>query len=439
MKLKILWIVFLVSFFSASAQDEIFYVKDSLNAYSIENIDSVNFKLLPKNQIVLDDFSNASYWFKISKKNTDSTFIFRTSSIVIKNAIGFQDLKPIEMMVNEPYPTFTFSRKYDAFFKVECDNKVYFPVEVVEASKFNSQQNKILLFNGFYYGFSFLVLLYSFVYYYFFKDKSYLYYALFLSSITLGFVIIDGVFFIFNSQRNLVNFLIILNYVLIAFFSSKFVNSFLLLEEYYPNLKKYTYGVGTFIVVIAISFLLFDNRLLYVILSVLVFSLLFVYWFTSVILFKENIFTKILAIGFFILLFSSINTLVLTNLGISFFNTSPIAMKIGGFIQIVVIWFAQLYREKYLRDQNNSMKEEIISYSDSKKYIDDKELEVLINTLSFREKEIFNLIKEGYSNKQIAEETNVSINTIKFHIKNIYDKLQVKNRKEAINLTNTTS
>ena len=110
----------------------------------------------------------------------------------------------------------------------------------------------------------------------------------------------------------------------------------------------------------------------------------------------------------------------------------------GGFIQIIVIWFSHLYREKYLRDQNSLMKEEIISYSDSKKYNDDKDFENLVNTLSFREKEIFNLITEGHSNKQIAEKTNVSINTVKFHIKNIYDKLEVKNRKEAMNL-NTNS
>jgi len=53
--------------------------------------------------------------------------------------------------------------------------------------------------------------------------------------------------------------------------------------------------------------------------------------------------------------------------------------------------------------------------------------------LTRREKEILKLLSEGYRNKEIAEKLFLSISTIRTHIYNIYDKLHVQSRVEAIN------
>jgi DNA-binding CsgD family transcriptional regulator len=55
--------------------------------------------------------------------------------------------------------------------------------------------------------------------------------------------------------------------------------------------------------------------------------------------------------------------------------------------------------------------------------------------LTEREAEVLNFIKQGFSNSDIASKLFVSTNTIKYHIKNIYLKLDVKNRVEALNKT----
>lgn len=49
--------------------------------------------------------------------------------------------------------------------------------------------------------------------------------------------------------------------------------------------------------------------------------------------------------------------------------------------------------------------------------------------LTFREREIVKYIYNGYSNKEIARSRNCSENTVKFHLKNIFLKFGVKNRK----------
>lgn len=57
----------------------------------------------------------------------------------------------------------------------------------------------------------------------------------------------------------------------------------------------------------------------------------------------------------------------------------------------------------------------------------------LFNSLTSREKDVLNLLNKGYAYKMIADKMNLDIETIRFHIKNIYQKLHVHSRTDAIN------
>ncbi|PRM93708.1 helix-turn-helix transcriptional regulator [Aliarcobacter cryaerophilus] len=60
----------------------------------------------------------------------------------------------------------------------------------------------------------------------------------------------------------------------------------------------------------------------------------------------------------------------------------------------------------------------------------------VLNHLSKAEQQVALLLKDGYSNTKISEELKLSINTVKSHIKNIYLKLDVKDRFSFVNLLN---
>ena len=52
--------------------------------------------------------------------------------------------------------------------------------------------------------------------------------------------------------------------------------------------------------------------------------------------------------------------------------------------------------------------------------------------LSKRELEILNLLAQGHSNQEIAAKLFVSLSTVKTHIQNIFEKLDVKRRTQAV-------
>jgi two-component system nitrate/nitrite response regulator NarP len=57
-----------------------------------------------------------------------------------------------------------------------------------------------------------------------------------------------------------------------------------------------------------------------------------------------------------------------------------------------------------------------------------------LSTLTRREMEVLADLAAGRTNKQIARDLGVSLNTVKFHVRNLYQKLAVNSRGQAIAL-----
>ena len=66
-------------------------------------------------------------------------------------------------------------------------------------------------------------------------------------------------------------------------------------------------------------------------------------------------------------------------------------------------------------------------------FMDVRELQAdPIFQLTRRERAVLEAMAEGRTNKELAAEFSLSVNTVKFHLSNLYDKLGVKNRAQAI-------
>jgi DNA-binding NarL/FixJ family response regulator len=56
--------------------------------------------------------------------------------------------------------------------------------------------------------------------------------------------------------------------------------------------------------------------------------------------------------------------------------------------------------------------------------------------LSKRENELLDMLAQGKRIKEIADDLFIAVSTVRKHIRNIYEKLQVQSRTEALNKTN---
>ena len=56
----------------------------------------------------------------------------------------------------------------------------------------------------------------------------------------------------------------------------------------------------------------------------------------------------------------------------------------------------------------------------------------VVEQLTEKEKEVLTLLQSGLRNKDVAQRANISLTTAKWHLKNVYAKLNVGNRTEAV-------
>lgn len=75
----------------------------------------------------------------------------------------------------------------------------------------------------------------------------------------------------------------------------------------------------------------------------------------------------------------------------------------------------------------NIARKVVVSFQQRSKKSDEYE------NLTDREKQLLDLLAKGYRYKEIAAELFISLETVRTHIRNIYDKLQVNSRTEALN------
>jgi DNA-binding CsgD family transcriptional regulator len=97
---------------------------------------------------------------------------------------------------------------------------------------------------------------------------------------------------------------------------------------------------------------------------------------------------------------------------------------------VLGIWLALKLVKPKVKVETQIIEKEIYIEKPVETEINQKEIEKL--GLSKRELEVLNLMASGLSNEEIAEKLFVSLNTVKTHSSNIFLKLDVKRRTQAV-------
>ncbi len=421
-----------------NGQVDISYFHDTEGAIEI---DQINEAMFSESGSVNKGLNNGIYWIRVA--GIQEASILQIPNDHISEVTAYLGGKALMQKNQERYVTFQVENS-PVYLKVNANREAYIPVRVEKLSDFQFAERKDLLFNGFYFGFVVVVVVLNLLYFQAFKDITFLYYALFLIAVSYGLFIKDGAFYFFGLSQEFILFNEIFIHVAAAVICGYFSTSYLNLDFHFPWLKSVRRLLNLAMVVPAALYLITQSFVYFIIMDVIVFSVLTFYWSFGWVFVRKNVFTKLFVFAFWLILFSGVNYFVAQLLGFTLIEGVNAAHlnKVGGFVEMLMLSFGVFYRMQVLQNENKSMREAILNYTDQiqslsaelKKNKEGSDNHFADFDLSFRENEILTLITEGKSNKQIAEALFVSVNTVKFHIKNIYQKLDISSRKEALSI-----
>lgn len=436
-------LLFLLLFFCIGvgfAQNQISYLKDSNEVFNKETIKNASFTDYHKP--INNGFKNGVYWFKVFINSNNN--IIQLNNYNIIDVEAFKNNVKIFPLKNERHITYKIEGDAIVYLKVNAHKEALMPVELKSVAQFQKEEKLHFLYFGFYYGFAFIVVLINTFYFINFKENTFIYYALFLFSITTGFIISDGFFNFFGVSKRLTDIIEVIDHFFVVIFAVFFTYNYLQLEKYYKKSKLVGLILAGIVLVFGVLNITSNTYIYYVFMEVFVFSALIYYWLVGLVLFHKNSFIKILVFAYFFILVLGILFYVTRLFGIpAIINSSK--LKLGGFIEMIILSFAVIYRMRILQEENAVMRDEIEKFSREIKKLSE-ELEktskdstdiIAEANLSIRENEILIFISDGKTNKEIATDLNISVNTVKFHVKNIYEKLNIKSRKEALVIAKT--
>ncbi|NOU37690.1 MAG: hypothetical protein HOO89_03185 [Ferruginibacter sp.] len=320
-----------------------------------------------------------------------------------------------------------------AYFKLGAQ----LPITISTQKKFDISNTHTLLLLGIYYGFALMVLILNLFYFFNFKDTVFLYYSLLLIFITLTIMYDDGFMYLLFPRATHYIFIEPLIHFVVALLGIIFATFYLNLQQYLPKIKWLAVAILFYTLFSFIFYFKYKNFLLYLCGEFGVFLTLCTYWLAGIYLLKKESFAKYFVLAYSLILIISTSYFIATKANFNLLNVSEGWLKIGGIFEMLIISYAVAIRMKTLSNDNDKMREEIEQFTLQIGTLtinqkEEQKISLPENELTLRELEIFKLLITGKSNSEIAKDVFLSVNTIKYHTKNIYEKLNIKNKLEAI-------
>lgn len=308
--------------------------------------------------------------------------------------------------------------------------------------------------SGLYFGIIIMLIIINIFFYLNLKESIYLYYVLlvFATNFVLAYhegllrPIIKNIFFTYDIDMFSHIFQMLTGYL----FAEKFLHFSKYLKKVNLFFKIY---IGLTILVY-LGYFINSNHLWIEIADTMGVTLFLALWISSFFLFQKNQYAKILALGFGVVIIAGFIHIAFQGFDLPVIGPTTNIIKIGALLEAIILTYATTYRTKVLKEENEQMSVDIQNYISEvlrlehslktitlqekeaqHEQLEGKLLEISAkHQLTEREMDVLFHIAKGLNNKQISEALFVSVNTIKYHTRNIYEKLDIKKRTEITSM-----
>ncbi len=443
---------------TAKEKYQIYWYHSDKDTISPKTARGLNYQLLDETYNSPALRSTGVYWFKIKLKNISDTDLLMQIENPHLDTVYFYQPGRGQFLLQQVggnnfknkdstylrYTQFSFSAQGgDIYLKTNFKKDILFPVKISTASKFQKQEQINFFRLGLYYGFVMMVLAVNIFFYFTFRDFKYIFYCAFLFLIALTFAYADGLAVFISRNALWLNHADLGIHLLVAAAGAIFATSFLEIDRIYPKVKWMGVFLFTAMFIAYAVHLFWGGRYLFYAGHVFGLLLVSLYWFAGVFRFNKDIFARFFVIAYGFLLIIAYDFFLVRELGWRFLNMTHNQLKLASILEMVILSLTITYRVRMLQKENHHYRDEINRYIKQTLQANKQTGEIQQETLesirkkfdlTARELEVLEKIMMGLSNAEIGEELFLSVNTVKYHIRNIYNKMEINSREEVINL-----
>ncbi|MFN0728791.1 7TM diverse intracellular signaling domain-containing protein [Polaribacter gochangensis] len=320
-------------------------------------------------------------------------------------------------------------------------------IDVLDKVRVVTDSRSFLL--GIFFGFMLVMAIYNLLLYFSLKDKAYLLYVgtvIFNILTTLATNNISGQFF-WPNRPELDEIIYVTFAGLSMFCSSRFTSEFLQLKEHHKLLDKLMWGIAYLSLLLTVLSLFLTIEQITPFGRWLVLLSFPSYIFVGIVAFRKGFRPAMFYLIAWIPYVLGLIIRVLHGAGWLPGNAFVMSsLELGGALEIVLLSFALADRIKNLQKENFKIRTQLKTYISQVLNLEQKikstnnndadspenKIEKLAekHQLTERETDILLQISLGLNNQQIADKLFISINTVKYHTRNVYEKLDVKKRTE---------
>lgn len=450
--------IILFSFIDSNPDKELEY---SLYYFKIKNkslkldVSEIKFNKFPESKSL--GFKNGDYWLKlVLEKDIDHKNLIAyipTHNIgkitiyqIVNNQLNYisttgNNISRDQLPVDFIFPAFKINTANNGvmYLKVNFPKEANFPLTITTEKEFISYRMNKKTIDSFYYGTAVMIILLNLFLFFKYRDNTYLFYLLFLSSLTINFLLYDGslikLFRGTGFYYKLEMIIHISNQIWFILFSVKFLN----LQKTHPTLTKLFFIFPLIVALLYVCNLISNNYVFIAIADTFGILLLPIIWCFGIYYFKKIPYAKFYVFGYLLLIPFAVFFIIGFPLGLWEINGEMLIIKIASWLDIFVLTYAINYRMKI-----EKIDKSIQEFQDTGIKVPINKQPELTNTLlsllkkntvtteplTIREIDIVTLMCGGLNNIEISEQLFISKNTVKYHVRNIYSKVDVNNRTE---------
>jgi len=440
---------------------QLFYLVDLENNFNKTNIIYQTFETTTKQHFGI---KKGNYWFKLKIKNTSSNtkkLVFDIREAIVSQVKIYKLKKDTLSLIYKLDAQDALAQEHKIFqnvtiplnvapenvtqlyLKVTFPKTAYFPLTIRSVQNETKTLRFRLLRMGLYYGFALMVFIINFFFYVSLKDKVFIYYLVFSMAIACGLLYYDGFFYEILKQGRFLYHIDSYIHFFTGLTGALFATKFLQLPIYFKRINKI--GI-VLLIVMAILYILQTNTDYYLFTAMadlIGFVLLTIYWVTGILIIKKHDYARFFVLGYSLILISGALYVIPLDFGFQGVGITLNHLKLGGMVEMLILTYAITYRTKILQNEYNFISLELHEFIDKYMHLEltvksskkadaaiDANLENLKknHALSDREAEVLLCIAQHKTNKEIAEYLYLSVNTIKFHTRNLYEKLDINTR-----------